>query len=84
MKAIIQDKALTDDDIGRHVIYIPNHAPDDPKQWEHGVLSSFREDGAIFVRFKSANGERCEPHNLRWEIWNQRFEPQQLLPKDLG
>lgn len=62
----IEGQTLTETDIGRHVIYVPNHAPRDPKQWEHGILSSFREDGAIWVRFKGPTGERCDPHQLRW------------------
>jgi len=63
----IQGQVVTQTDVGRNVTYVPNHAPDDPSQWERGVLSSFREDdGAIFVRFKGPNGERCNPENLRW------------------
>lgn len=63
----IEGKKITDDDIGRRVTYIPNHAKDDPKQWEHGVLSSFNDSaGAIFVRFKGPQGERCSQENLTW------------------
>lgn len=62
----IEDKELEPSDVGRWVIYIPNHAAENPMQWERGKLSSFRDDGAIFVRFKGPNGERCDPGNLRW------------------
>lgn len=63
---MIQGKPLSEIDIGCHITYVPNHAKDDPKQWERGTLSSFREDGAIFVKFKGPNGERCDSENLRW------------------
>ena len=63
---MIDPKKLTQDDIGRHVIYKPFYFRDDPARWEYGVLSSFREDGAIFVRFKGPNGERCSPQDLWW------------------
>jgi hypothetical protein len=62
----IQGEPLSQADIGRKVTYVPNHAKDNPALWEHGELSSFREDGAIFVRFKGPTGERCDPENLRW------------------
>ena len=62
----IEGQVLTDDDLGRNVTFIPNHAKDDPTQWERGRLSSFGDDGAIFVRFKGPNGERCGSENLRW------------------
>lgn len=58
----------TEADVGRKVTYVPNHAKEDPSQWEYGVISSVREDGAIFVRFKGPNGERCSPDNLRWQF----------------
>ena len=62
----IEDRELTEADLGRNVTYVPNHAKDNPSQWERGKLSSFRPDGAIFVRFRGPNGERCDPENLRW------------------
>lgn len=63
---MIDPKTLTESDIGRHVIYKPLNFRDDPTRWEYGVLSSFREDGAIFVRFKGPNGERCNPEDIWW------------------
>lgn len=64
---IIQGRKVTDDDIGCWITYVPDHAKDDPSRgWERGILSSFREDGAIFVRFKGPNGERCNAEDLRW------------------
>lgn len=64
---MINPKTLTLDDIGRVVIYKPPHFIDEPSMWEWGVLSSFRDDGAIFVRFKGPTGERCSPEDLWWE-----------------
>jgi len=66
MTAKIEGQVLVETDLGRNVVYVPMHAKDDPKQWEHGKLSSYREDGAIFVRFKGPTGERCNPEDLRW------------------
>ncbi len=65
---MIDPKELKKSDIGRNVIYKPQHAKEDPKQWEYGHLSSFRADGAIFVRFKGPNGERCNPEDIYWEF----------------
>lgn len=63
----IQGKKITEDDIGRRVTYIPNHAKDDPGQWERGVLSSFNDsNGGVWVRFKGPTGERCNTENLIW------------------
>ncbi len=60
--AMIQGKALDATDIGRKVAYqaFPN-AP-----YEIGVLSSFRDNGAIYVRFNGPQGERCPPNTLSW------------------
>lgn len=58
---MIQGKILTEDDLGRNVTYNPRFG-----KREFGKLSSFREDGAIFVRFKGPNGERCDPEDLIW------------------
>ncbi len=66
MKPAIEGIELRHEDLGRKIVYVPNHAPEDPTQWQHGVLSSYRDNGAIFVRFKGPTGERCEPENLRW------------------
>lgn len=57
----IQGKELDESDIGRNVTYVPSYGHP-----EYGELSSFRPDGAIFVRFKGPNGERCDPSDLRW------------------
>jgi hypothetical protein len=64
---MIDVKTLTPEDIGRHVIYKPFYFRDSPSDWERGVISSYREDGAVFVRFKGPNGERCSPEDLFWE-----------------
>lgn len=60
---MIEVKDLNPWDIGRKVSYRPRESG-----WEFGVLSSVREDGAIFVKFKGPTGERCEPKNLFWEL----------------
>jgi hypothetical protein len=61
MSASIEQKVLDETDIGRGVIYNNGYGK------EYGKLSSFREDGAIFVRFLGPNGERCNPESLKWE-----------------
>jgi hypothetical protein len=57
----IQGKHLEQSDVGRWVTYTPSHGAK-----ERGTLSSFREDGAIFVRFKGPQGERCDADALSW------------------
>lgn len=65
---MIDPKTLTEEDIGRHVIYKPFYLRDKPSEWEHGVISSFRKEaGVIFARFKGPTGERCCPDDLFWE-----------------
>lgn len=64
---MIDPKTLTEADIGRVVIFKPFESLDDPSCWEYGSLSSYREDGAIFVRFRGPNGERCSPDSIYWE-----------------
>lgn len=62
----IQEIELTDEHIGSPVTYIPDHAesPSHPDA-ERGVISSFNESG-VWVRFKSATGEKCSPDKLVW------------------
>lgn len=57
----IQGKELTRQDIGRKVCYTAPHGA-----VEFGEISSFRDDGSIFVRFKGPNGERCPADRLSW------------------
>jgi len=57
----IEGKLLEPSDVGRNVTYTHLHGERD-----FGKLSSYREDGAIFVRFKGPNGERCDPEQLSW------------------
>jgi hypothetical protein len=64
---MIDPKTLKPEDIGRGLIYKPFYFRDEPARWEYGVLSSYREDGAIFAKFKGPNGERCNPEDLDWE-----------------
>jgi len=67
MKQFIEGKELTNEDIGSPLTYIPTHADGNIQHSdvERGNLSSFNERG-IWVRFKSANGEKCDPEDLRW------------------
>jgi hypothetical protein len=58
---MIGGRALKPSDIGCNVTYVPKYG-----QREHGKLSSYRDDGAIFVRFKGPGGERCNPEDLEW------------------
>ena len=57
----IESKELTPDDIGRNVTFTYAHG-----ERVFGKLSSYREDGAIFVRFKGPNGELCDAEALSW------------------
>lgn len=61
MTAKIQGQELRPDDIGRWVTFTSMFG-----NKERGVLSSFRSDGSIFVRFKGPDGERCNPEDLSW------------------
>lgn len=58
---MIDGKPLDPSDIGRRVIYTSSHG-----ERERGVLSSYRDDGAVFVRFKGPHGERCQAGRLTW------------------
>lgn len=60
MTARIQGKELVPEDIGRPVVYRDPSKRHD----EVGVLSSFREDGSVFVRFLGPVGQRCAPERL--------------------
>jgi len=74
---LIQDKKLEAEDIGRNVLYIPEHAHGDINHpdCEVGIISSWL-DKYIFVRFihvSKANGRpsvgtpcAVDPDSLRW------------------
>lgn len=54
----------TKDDIGRWVVYLPNH----PTDSEVGVISSFNEH-LVFVRYSSKpSGEGTHRGNLEWRF----------------
>lgn len=57
----IEGKPLEPVDRGRLVAYHPVIGKVDI-----GVLSSYRPDGTIFIRFRGPRAERCEGHNLTW------------------
>lgn len=57
----IDGKLLDPSDLGRWVTYTASHGGK-----ERGILSSFRANGAIYVRFKGPHGERCPAENLTW------------------
>jgi hypothetical protein len=59
---------LTETDIGRKVIYVPNHANDDAghPDCEEGVITSIN-DTAVFVRYGSDYGSKgTDRDNLIW------------------
>jgi hypothetical protein len=58
---LIQGKLLEPTDIGRNVTYTTSHGDK-----HFGQLSSYRDDGAIFVRFNGPRGERCPAEKLTW------------------
>lgn len=58
----IEGKPLTEYDIGLRVLYQPYR--DGP--FQEGTISSFREDGGIFVRFNGPTGERTPSTKLFW------------------
>lgn len=59
----IEGVALTPEHIGKRVLFVP---PYDPAAVESGIISSWRECGAIFVRFRSTSGQRCPAEWLKW------------------
>jgi hypothetical protein len=62
---MIDINELNDSCIGKKIVYKPVFAIDNSDLWEYGFLSSYNKDtGAIFVRFKSPNGERCNPQEI--------------------
>lgn len=67
MPHFIEKIEVTEKNIGDPVTYIPNHAFGDAshKDCERGHISSF-SDVTLWVRFKSATGESCDPQNLVW------------------
>ena len=62
---MIKPELLTEEDIGRKVVYERKHCP-----VEEGVLSSWN-DKYVFVRFKGPNGEACEPQDIRFANFAQ-------------
>lgn len=64
----IEDRPLTDDDLGAQVTYVPMHAGGDRNHpdVEHGVITSFN-DKFVFVRYaKVGSGVATDPRDLRW------------------
>lgn len=57
----IEGKPLTPDDLERNVTFTYRHG-----RRVFGKLSSYREDGAIFVRFAGPGGELCDAELLTW------------------
>lgn len=61
----------TKGDIGRWVVYLPNH----PTDREVGVISSFNEH-LVFVRYTSKpNGEGTHRGNLEWAFPQEGTPP---------
>lgn len=52
---------LTDDDIGKTVYYIPNHAKDDISQWERGKIKIYSNDLAgAWVVYDGGNHSKVD------------------------
>jgi hypothetical protein len=64
----IEGKPLVYEDIGKAVIWIPDHAKGDRnhKDADVGVISSFDSE-RIWVRFRGPNGELCDSEKLVWK-----------------
>ena len=58
----IEGKQLDKDDLGRKVLYWAPHSAIS----QEGVLASYRETGAIFVKFLGPQGVRCPSQYLTW------------------
>lgn len=57
----LQNETLSDDDIGRAVWYVPNHAPDDRSQWERGKIKSFdNQRQAAWVVYDHGNPSKVD------------------------
>ncbi len=63
----IQNIKLERKHLGLFVTYIPNHAKGNPAHTdaERGIISTINNLG-VWVRFKSPNGQKCNPDNLVW------------------
>jgi hypothetical protein len=59
---MIDPQTLTEADIGRKVIYHREYC-----DRQEGVLSSWNST-YVFVRFKSPNGEACEPEDVSFAV----------------
>lgn len=57
MNLKIEDTEISDKDIGKKVIYTPTN--------QVGVIRSI-SNLYVFVKFKSPNGEACNPKDLIW------------------
>ena len=58
---MIDPSQLTEEDIGRNVVYTANH------YFEIGQLTSWN-DTYVFVRFNGPGGEACVPEDVRFEF----------------
>lgn len=54
----IENKEISDKDIGKEVIYTPTN--------QVGVISSISKH-FVFVKFQAPNGEACNPNYLKWK-----------------
>lgn len=63
----IEDREVTESDIGSPVTYIPPHVEGDANHADvsRGNISSFN-DMYVFVRFNAPNGQACGPDRLVW------------------
>jgi hypothetical protein len=67
IKIFIEGIEVKQTDLGRPVLYVPNHAENQKHpDCEVGFISTVR-DGSIWARFHDGDtGAKCSPENLRW------------------
>lgn len=64
----IENKVITNADVGRKVLYTPDYSKGDPEHLsqEIGYISSFR-DKMLFIKYRnSKRGVLTNPINLKW------------------
>lgn len=72
---MIDITTLTQEDVGKWVIYKPFHAKEDPDQWEEGKLKSWNDVNMFVVyhcnnewnRFQDFTGAATDPADLDWK-----------------
>lgn len=75
---MIDPSKLTENDIGRNVIYHREHC-----DRQFGKLSSWN-DKFVFVRFKGPTGESCEPGDVSFEWRDTGYAVEELVRGRVG